>query len=210
MATTHLSNIFALFSVAFAAPTIERSALVTEGTLAADFRTTWEALELPQQPIDDFCAALEGYKGRGTEEVLHEIRREFTRLFMLEGRLVENCEGVWRKRAETSKETQIFYMINDYSMAIQDYMRECGVIRPAGYNDCIDRIDNEWNFLEILATHPAICDELGFDPLDRIDQFMDEHMKLWVPQFSAKLAEITTCDYYRAIANLQAEFMKEF
>ena len=205
--TTHLANMFKLFSVAFAGPTAERTELITNGVLAADFKSTWEALELPQQPLDDFCALMKDYEGRDNQEALHEIRCDFTRLFMLD-RQCENCESVFRKKSEGKIE--VFYMVNDMAMAIQDYMQECGVIRPQGYNEPVDRIDNEWEFCWRLAEGTELLSEQGIDPIDRLDSFMDEHMKVWVPDFSEKLAQVAQCNYYRALALLQAAFIKEF
>lgn len=205
MAITHLSNMFSLLSVAFAAPTMERARLVTNGTLVEEVVRTWKALGLPDDDATEFANALAEYRGRDAEEVMHEIRREYTRLFMLD-RLVENTEGVWRKRAEGSETA--FYMINDISMGIQDFMRYCGVVRPAGYNDSVDLIDNEWYFCSILAQDPPYLAEAGLDAEELLNRFLDEHIKQWVGDFGELLARETRIPYYRALAVLQGEFVK--
>lgn len=205
---SHLGNMFTLFSVAFSGPTRERTQVIVDGLLAEDFKATWEALELPQQPIDDFCAVMDTYKGRDMEEVLHEIRVDYTRLFMVD-RECESCESVFVKK-EFEGKIEVFYMVNDMAMAIQDFMSDCGIMRPAGYNEPVDRIDNEWEFCSWLTKGTEKMAEQGVDPIDRLDQFMDEHMKKWVPAFSEKLEQVARCDFYRALAKLQAEFIKEF
>lgn len=205
MPVTNLSNLFSLFSVALADPTIERARLVTEGTLADDVEATWEALELPAAPVQEFRRALDEYRGRDDEEVLHEIRQEYTRLFMLK-RLVENTEGVWRKKRDG--QAQAFYMINDIAMGVQDFMRFCGVVRPEGYNDSVDRIDNEWQFCSVLATDPPYLAEKGISAEEKLDQFLDEHMKVWVPGFTDDLLRETRCPYYRAVGALQRTFIE--
>ncbi len=207
MPVTNLSNMFSLLSVAFAAPTIDRARLFTEGAFADDVRSTWKALELPDRPVETFCYALDEYRGRGGEDVLHEIRREYTRLFMLD-RLVENAEGAWRKKQ--SGATNVFYMINDIAMDVQDFMRFCGVVRPEGYNDSVDLIDNEWQFCSILATDPHYLPEKGIDAQEKLNQFVDEHIKKWVPGFSDDILRESRCPYYRAVAALQAAFIEEW
>ena len=114
MTATSLSNLFSLLSIGFAAPTIERAVIVADGTFARDVCSTAEALGLPAEVVSDFATEMQAYEGRNAEEVMHEIRREYTRLFMLD-RLIENTEGAWRKKA--AGQTQVFYMITDTSPA---------------------------------------------------------------------------------------------
>ncbi|WP_165043964.1 molecular chaperone [Adlercreutzia sp. ZJ138] len=205
MPVTNLSNMFSLLSVAFAAPTVERARLVAEGTLASDVAHTWRALDLPEEPLSAFLDELEEYRGRDEQDVLHEIRQEYTRLFLID-HLVENTEGAWRKKAQ-GQET-VFYMINDISTGVQDFMRFCGVVRPKGYNDSVDLIDNEWQFCSMLATDPAYLAEKGMSAEEKLAQFIDEHVRVWVPGFSDDVARETRCAYYRAFAALQKKLVE--
>lgn len=205
MTTTNLSNMFSLLSIGFAAPTPERAAIMTDGTFVQDVCATWEALELPAEAAEIFATEMESYRGGDSEEVMHEIRREYTRLFMLD-RLIEDTEGAWRKKAE-GQET-VFYMINDIAQEVQEYMRVCGVIRPAGYNESVDRIDNEWQFCSILATDPEYLAEQGLSAEEKLEEFVDAHIKVWVPGFSAQLQEESRIPYYRALAGLQAALVE--
>lgn len=200
MTATSLSNLFSLLSIGFAAPTIERAVIVADGTFARDVCSTAEALGLPVEVVSDFAAEMQAYEGRNAEEVMHEIRREYTRLFMLD-RLIENTEGAWRKKA--AGQTQVFYMINDIAMEVQDYMHSCGVVRPAGYNESVDRIDNEWQFCSMLASDPEYLGEQNISAEEKLEQFVDEHIALWVPGMSVQLKEESRIPYYRALASLQ-------
>lgn len=204
--TTHLSNMFSLLSVGFAAPTIERARLMSDGTFAREVCETWAALGLPASEADAFARDMEAYRGRDAQEVLHEVRREYTRLFMVD-RLVENTEGAWRKRAAGHE--NVFYMINDISTAVQDFMRTCGVVRPAGYNDSVDLIDNEWYFCSILADDPAYLAESGLSAEEKLVEFTSEHLRAWVPGFSEQVIEQTRIPYYRALAALQRALVDE-
>lgn len=203
---TNLSNMFSLLSVGWAAPTLDRARLLTEGTFAREVRDTWLALGLPEAEADAFCEALSVYEGRDSEEVLHEVRREYTWLFMLERR-VENTEGPWRKK--DAGHEQVLYMVNDISMGIQDFMASCGVVRPKGYNESVDRIDNEWEFCRILAEDPAYMAEQGVSPEEKLTQFIDEHVRVWVPGFSEQVVAASRIPYYRALAELQGKLVEE-
>lgn len=205
MTATNLSNMFSLLSVGFAAPTLERAAIVTDGTFVQDVCTTWEALGLSAEAAEAFASEMECYVGRDTEEVMHEIRQEYTRLFMLD-RIVENTEGAWRKKE--AGHTNVFYMINDIAMEVQDFMRFCGVVRPAGYNESVDRVDNEWQFCSILATAPDYLAEQDINAEEKLEQFIDEHIKLWVPGMSKQIQEESRIPYYRSLAVLQAALVE--
>lgn len=203
--TTYLSNMFSLLSVGFAAPTIERAQLMVDGTFVREVGETWEALGLPVADAEAFAAEMAVYEGRDPEEVLHEIRREYTRLFMLD-RVVEITEGPFRKKAAGHE--AVLYMVNDISMGIQDFMRTCGVVRPAGYNDSVDLIDNEWYFCSILADDPAYLAEKGLSAEEQLTTFIDEHVRQWVPAFSEQVIEQSRIPYYRALARLQAQLVE--
>lgn len=202
---TNLSNMFSLLSVGFAVPTIERARLMTDGTFAREVGETWRALELDEADAAAFAEAMAVYEGRDAEEVLHEIRREYTRLFLVD-HLIEHTEGPWRKKAN-GQET-VFYMINDLSTAVQDFMRSCGVVRPAGYNDSVDMIDNEWYFCSILADDPAYLVEHGLSAEEKLTEFVDEHVRQWVPGFSDQVIEQSRIPYYRALAQLQKKLVE--
>ncbi len=204
--TTHLSNMFSLLSVGFAAPTIERARIMSDGTFVREVCETWAALGLPAAESDAFAQAMEAYRERDAQEVLHEVRCEYTRLFMVD-RLVENTEGAWRKRAAGHE--NVFYMINDISTAVQDFMRTCGVVRPAGSNDSVDLIDNEWYFCSILADDPAYLAESGLSAEEKLVEFTAEHLRAWVPGFSEQVIEQTRIPYYRALAALQRALVDE-
>lgn len=202
---THLSNMFSLLSVGFAPPTIERARLVTSGTFAREVAETWEALGLDKAEADAFTRAFAVYEGRDDEEVLHEIRQEYTRLFLV-NHLIENTEGPWRKKDSGAR--NVFYMINSISTEIQDFMKMCGVVRPAGYNDSVDLIDNEWYFASILADDPAYLAEQGISAEERLTDFVENHLKLWIPGFSAQVKEESRIPYYRALADIQARLVE--
>lgn len=206
MPQTNLALLLKVFSVAFEFPTTSTADAVVSGTLRSDTKTLWEALQLPSESIERFSEALNRYVDRDQEDVLHELRREYTRLFLGDNPLVANSEGMWRMKSEGRKAVLI---INSYSLEIADFMRECGVVKAEGYNDCIDYVDTEFDFASHLAGSPEYLVDLGKDPLDLFDSFIDNHLELWIPGFCNDVLNTSDVVYYKAISALISEFIDE-
>lgn len=204
-----VSILFRLFAVAFRPPAIGAWAdSIVSGSLCNDMTAAWAALELPEGPLAEFCAKLDVYAGRDAEEVLHELRREETRLFIGEDPLVENAEGTYLQRKHGVRHP--VRMIGQHSVAVADFMKSCGVTRQERYNDCIDYLENECDFCGYLATEPQYLIDLGVDPLGKLDEFAHNHMLLWVPSFCAEVVSETKAPYYAGIALLMGAFIQEF
>ncbi|MBR2835742.1 MAG: molecular chaperone TorD family protein [Coriobacteriales bacterium] len=208
MAASVLGTMFRLFSLAFQPPTAELAGLVASGDLQSDMAAMWNALELDEAPITAFCDGLACYKGRDSEEVLHELRRDNTRMFLTDTPLIENSEGPWRKKAQGIEVVAL--MVNSYSTEVSDFMRYCGVVKAQGYNDCVDFIENECDFAGFLADGPEYLAEHNMDATELLDRFMDEHMKKWVPGFCEDVKRESQTPYYRTLCTLMQAFMQEF
>ncbi len=204
---THLGNIFKLFSVAFTPVTEQSVKVIVEGTLADDVATTWKALDLPAEALEQFLATMEQYRGRDAEEVLHELRIDWAHMYMGDRPRVTNTEGLWRFRAEGRDSVR---MINRYTNEVADFMRECGVKRQPKYNDCIDYIENECDFAAFLANGPEYLAEMGRDNIEILGNFMDDHMLKWAPGFCDDVVRESTTPYYQALAALMQAFLNEF
>lgn len=195
-----LGNLFRLMSIALQPPTNGLGVLVVSGELAEACDRLWRELELPAEPSIGPLVSLWAYRGRGEEEVLHELRREHTRLFLGSQPLVTNSEGPWRKKAEGKEGVAL--IVNSYSVEIADFMRRCGVVCAPGYNDCVDYVENEFDFAGWLADEPALLAEKGLDSRSLLARFCDEHIKLWVPGFCDEVAAATRLPYYQALSAL--------
>lgn len=205
MPETPLSNLFTLMATANECPTPETINIYTDGLLKNDFESVWRALGLPAQALALFADELERYVGMDESVALSELRREYTRLFLTDNRLVLNCQGPWQSRQEGK--TSVLFMVNAYSTEISDFMRYCGVVRRKGYNDSMDMIENEWRFCSILASSPVGLLEKGIDPLEKLDEFIDTYMKKWIPGYAQEVIGITRVPYCAALAKLQADFL---
>lgn len=204
---TNLGNMFKLFSVAFTPVTAETVNIIVSGMLANDIDQTWKALELPVETAEQFGDALEVYRGQEPEDVLHELRVDWAHMFMGQKPRVTNTEGLWRYRSEGRDAVR---MINHHTKEVAEFMRSCGVVRQEKYNDCIDYIENECDFCAFLANDPEYLAEMGKDHMDLLEDFMHDHMLLWAPGYCEDIQREAQSTYYRALATLMGEFLKEF
>ena len=181
---------------------------MVSGSLARDITATWAELDLPGRDADAFSGALsQAYAGHDTNDVLHGLRRENTRLFLGDRPLVENSEGPWRKRAEGKRGAAL--MVNSYSVEVADFMLSCGIERRPGYNDCIDYVENELGFAALLAESPTYLAEQGKDALGLLEEFIAGHLKTWLPGFCADVVTQTRTLYYRAPCELTSKLVNE-
>ena len=207
MAQSALSNMFALLSLAFRNPASQFAELLVSGSFAHDVAETWRLLALPDDVAARFSAAIaSACDASCADEALHLLRREHTRLFLGDRPLVTNSEGPWRKKAEGKQGVAL--MVNSYSLEVADFMRSCGVTRRQGYNDCVDYIENEFDFAALLASGPLVPGTPVDDSLDMLERFIHEHLLLWVPGFCADIERETRSDYYQTLAALTATFME--
>ena len=201
MAQTALGNMFRLLSTAFQPPTERLAGLVTSGALARDIATTWRELDLPDNDAAAFVGTLsQAYENRDSNTVMHELRCENTRLFLGDRPLVENSEGPWRKRAEGKQGAAL--IVNSYSVEVADFMRSCGIERKAGYNDCIDYVENEFEFAAMLT-------EQGEGALEQLEEFIAGHIKIWLPGFCDDVIAQTKTPYYRVLCELTNKLVDE-
>ena len=204
---TYLQNAFELFALALQPPKREWMQAITTGELTRQMVEAWTELELPEESAKAFADQMAEYEGRDADELLHELAVDATRLHYGDGQLVRNTEGLWRLNDEGREGV---FIINRYAREVSDFMHAAGVVRAGSYNDSMDSIENECYFMSILASSPQYLIDAGKDPQQIFDQFMDEHMKLWVPGFCDQVCEHTKLVYYKAVCTLLKEFVEAF
>lgn len=148
------------------------------------------------------------YAGVRTDELLHTLRAEATRLFVgTPTPVVSPYEGVWRAAQD---DVQPLLFVNPHSMDVERFMRSCGLGRPEGTNEPLDHIATEAELLSYLAgvvsgiITPAreISPEAlpGKSYQAAYDAFIEEHITTWVPQFTEALEQEAQVDFYVQVA----------
>lgn len=97
----------------------------------------------------DIGQELAVYKNKEAEDVLHALRREYTRLYIgAKYPLVSPYAGTWYAK-EQGVAPLLF--VGKESMAIERFMRSCGVGQPKGTNEPLDHIGSELEFIQYLC-----------------------------------------------------------
>lgn len=159
-------------------------------------------LELPE----DFDA---GVAAGEPDTLLHTLRAEATRLFVgAPDPVVSPYEGVHRAADDG---VQALLFVNPHSMAVERFMKSCGLGRPEGTNEPLDHVATECELLQYLATLAAgakppahiTLDALpGGSPEEAYATFLAEHAQTWLARFAEAVAAETRESFYRAAAHL--------
>jgi TorA maturation chaperone TorD len=147
------------------------------------------------------------FDGTSAEDLFHVLRVEYTFLFVgAPEPTVSPYAGVWWAR-EAGVEALLF--VNKESMAVERFMRSCGIGQPEGTNEPLDHIGTELEFLQylcMLAAGVAEPDALVEKPEGGwpavYNRFVEEHVQTWMPKFGIAVAQHTHEPFYRATADL--------
>ena len=201
---------YELLAFTFRYPGPELAEAAASGEWADAAREVAEALalDLPQ----GWGAGLEDYEGRDAGELLHALRAEATRLFVgAPEPAVSPYEGVWRAADDG---VQALLFVNPHSMEVERFMKSCGVGRPEGTNEPLDRADAELELLQYLcmleagiAEAPEGVEVPGDGWAGAHARFLEEHALAWMPRFAGKTASESREPFYRAAGELLAEVL---
>lgn len=189
-----------LLSVSFSYPDKTLVQLITAGALQKDIFDAWIAKGLPEEVAAQACESMLYYQGKDPEEVKSQLRQEYTRLFLGEAPVVSHSEGVWLCRKEGYNRPPL--IVNPRSLEVQKFQQSCGVVRADGYNDSVDTVDVECEFAAYLADDPQLPEELKKTPEQAYEEFLDLHMKKWIPGFCQDVRETADTVYYKNMVDL--------
>lgn len=202
---------YELLAFTFRYPGPELAEAAASGEWADAAREVAEALalELPE----GWGEGLAGYEGRDAEGLLHALRAEATRLFVgAPEPAVSPYEGVWRADDDG---VQALLFVNPHSMEVERFMKSCGVGRPEGTNEPLDRADTELELLQYLcmleaglAEAPEGVEAPGDGWAGAHARFLEEHALAWMPRFAGKTAAESREPFYRAAGELLAGALK--
>lgn len=189
-----------LCSFSFSYPDKELAQLVISGSLQKGFFDRWAAVGLQEEIIIGVCENMLHYQGKEADEVMHELRQDYTRLFLGEAPLVSHSEGVWRCRQEGYSRPPL--IVNPHSLEVQKFQQSCGVVKADGFNDSVDTVDVECEFAAYLASAPKMPEGLGKTSDQAYREFLESHMKRWIPGFCQDVREAANTIYYKNVVDL--------
>jgi putative dimethyl sulfoxide reductase chaperone len=199
------SSLLRVFSLAFECPDESLAGLLVSGVFGHEVSAVCTVVGLPEAVVGSASEKLAGYCYRYNEDVMHELRQEYTRLFLGQYPKVSHSEGLWRCRAEGYKNPPL--MVNPRSLDVQRFQQACGVVRAEGYADCVDTVSVECDFAAYLAEAPEFPEELGKTSAEAYTEFLDSHMKQWIPGFCQDVRAASDDPYYNSMVDLLEEFI---
>jgi TorA maturation chaperone TorD len=196
---------FELLARAFIYPTDEVVGALISGDFAA---AAQEILEVNGLETDKTNEAIEKLASFGDQEqvtVFHDLRREYTRLFVGAPKpSVSPYAGVWY--AERMG-IQPLLFVGKESMAIERFMRRCGIGQPKGTNNPLDHISSMLEFTQYLCMERAgvVASAQGSSiPENAYEEFYREHLLPFSGPFSEAVIEQSRSSFFRSTACLLA------
>jgi TorA maturation chaperone TorD len=196
--------LFESLALVFLYTTEELAEVLVDGEYVEALTEIIEANELSKPSLIQGLGALNvSYIGRSSDEVFHELRREHTRLFVGSPKpVVSPFAGVWYAE-EIGVEPLLF--VNKESMAVERFLRSCGVGQPEGTNEPLDHIGTELEFLQYLCLLRAEAVQLPESvelPEGAYEQFYSTHFSGFAKKFAAKTAAESRIPFFQVMAQV--------
>lgn len=162
---------------------------------------------LPEGWDEGLDAAL----SREADSLMHELRVEHTHLFLgAPDPVVSPYEGVW---AAMDDGVQPLLFVNPKSMAVERFIKACGLGRPKDSNEPLDFVATECELLEYLALLAGGFAETpensrtlesfpGGSASAAYTEFLTEHAMYWLPRFADAVIAKSRIPFYRSAAQM--------
>ncbi len=193
--------LFELLSMGLLVPTPKLAGALADGEYAAAAEEAAEACELELGASSRLAA----YSGREIDGLFHELRRERTALFARAPEpAITPCVGVWDARRHGQRG---LLFVGRESMAIERFMRRCGVAKDlaAGQsNDPVDHVGTVCEFMKYLCLVNARAIEPGAGAEVREDDFEvfhREHFRDYAIWCAGEIRKNDPSPFYAFVAN---------
>ena len=184
------------------------------GLLASLFRAepTRELLQLLRSPATAAALNEAGFEidgeltsGEPDEDLLEQLAVEYAALFLGPGGHVSPHESV-----HASQRGGILW--GDETVKVKRYIEALGMSLRDDFHGLPDHISVELDLMANLAGHEGRAWQAN--DLDQVlnalayqQEFLQEHLLRWVPQFCKKILEATQLGFYRGVARVTRDFL---
>jgi TorA maturation chaperone TorD len=192
--------LYEILALAFLYPTDVLVDALTSGEYAEALEEITAALDTQSPEQASAIKELDTYTGKDPTAVLHELRQEHTRLYIgAPEPLVSPYAGVWQAKRDG---VQPLLFVSKESMAVERFMRQCGVGQPEGTNEPLDHIGSELEFLQYLCLVQAGSAAPAKDvtiPGDAYEQFYTKHFNTWAQDFAKATIDNTKSIFFKSM-----------
>lgn len=208
------ADAFRLLGIFLRLPTAQVARGLAEGAVAADAREICAGLGLGEEAnamAKEACQLFGQARGADPDELLDELRCDYTRLFTNpEHPLVSVYEGVFKNTGDF--DTSALTFVSPTALDAERRYREQGLwVDPQG-NESADHMGAELDFACFLCEKAAcqlrggFCDE-AHATRAALDGFRHAHLDKWGAAFFSLVAAQAATPAYRAVGRLGAALM---
>lgn len=195
--------LYELMAAAFAFTSEETVAALAAGEYADALVEIGLLNGMDRSFLDEQASGLGAYLGEDETALLHRLRREHTRLFIGGTKpLITPYAGVWDALAN---DKPALLMINAESMAVERFMRRCGIGQPEGTNEPLDHIASLLEFLYYLclvkaeAVRPVSHADIRSEDYEL---FFDAHVAAFAQAFAAAVVRESREPFFASAAHV--------
>lgn len=198
--------LFEVLSLAFACPNKELLEVLESGAIAEAINEEAITAGVSPQTTQQMLDTLNLYTGSSGTKARTTLRIEYTRLFIGPPLpLISASEGVYRSKKEGILKPDM--MINRYSLAIDGFMKSCGVFPADDNRDAIDCVHTECEFAAYLLASDKFSKEIAITPESAYLSFLEEHLQVWIPEFCDDVERNTRLPFYAKMAKMLKELV---
>lgn len=199
-------KVYLYLSNSYAYPENDLIMSVLSGEFADDLQKVFLGLNVPAFNSGWF----KEYSGRSADKVKNVLRTEYTRLFINtagSSLLVPPYESCYRNKQGLVMDQPIISDLNRF-------YKLCGLYLPDYTEALPDHIAVELEFMNYLLEREYLFWENSDSSsaqtiLDLENDFLAQHMLIWIPKMTAQIKEHTNISFYRGIADVTDLFLSE-
>lgn len=160
--------------------------------------------------LSDIGASFEkDFLERPDKELIEDLAVEYTRLFLGPGKHISPHESIYHERGDGDWGN----LWGADTVAVKKFIETAGLEYKDEYTGMPDHIGVEFEFMGGLIKREIEAwkdnDREGAVYCLKIQKkFVDEHLAAWVPVFCEKVVEHAELSFYREIAKLTGNFLK--
>ncbi|MGE4273332.1 MAG: molecular chaperone [Desulfitobacterium sp.] len=209
------SDMHQILAIALQLPTQELVKGVLNGSLADDILSIYQELDLPNETIENLVTKFAELKNSKItkEELLTELRQEYTRLFTHPKKSeIEIYETLFRYVPEEGEGKPSLF-ISPAALDAERCYKKAGLVKSKDVNEPGDHMATEMEFMMFLYLEMAKAlqgdnkEEVARREAE-IKEFNELHLQRWAKFFFEKMATVSHSAFYRIIGEIGSERYK--
>ncbi|MCM1566625.1 MAG: molecular chaperone TorD family protein [Dehalobacter sp. 4CP] len=210
------SDMYQLLSMFFRLPTVEMATALLNGSLAEDVIAIYCELNFSIEEIQHIKTKFTTFQNdeKTKEELLTEIRQEYTRLFTNPKKpAMDIYETLFCFNPEKNEGSPSLF-ISPAALDAERCYKKAGLMMTKEVNEPGDHMSTEMEFMMYLYLEKArALQENNQEKLDRreaeIQEFSEVHLKKWAKQFFNHCITLSNSEVYRTLGEIGSAFMRE-